>query len=148
MDPLSIAASVAGLVSLSIEAGKIFGEYYMSAKNAPRAIQDIKTELESLSIILERLELLLRSEKIGCNSFSFDNSSVLTTALVSCETKIRETTSKLEPPKDSSASRMWERLKWPFSENEVEKLLKTLRRYIHTFQFSLTVEGWYVTQFA
>lgn len=144
MDPLSIAASVAGLVSLGAEAIKIIGEYYTSAKNAPKDIRNIKTELESLSIILQRLELLLRSGKTGSNSFSFDTSSVLATALISCESKIREVTAKLERPKDGSAARMWERLKWPFSEKEVQKLLETLQRYIHTFQFSLTVEGWYV----
>lgn len=140
MDPLSVAASVASLVGLSIEVVKVIGEYYTSAKNAPKHIRISKTGLESLSIILERLELVLRSDKIRCNSFSFDISSVLTTALISCEKKIREVSSKLERPKDNSASRMWERLKWPLGEREVQKLLDTLRRYI--FQFSLTVEGW------
>ena len=142
MDPLSVAASVTSLVSLGAEAIKIIGEYYTSAKNASKDIRDVKTELESLSIILQRLELLLRSDEMRSNSFSFETSSVLATALISCETKIREVTAKLERPRDSSAARMWERLKWPFKEKEVQKLLETLRRYIHTFQFSLTVEGW------
>lgn len=144
MDPLSIATSVAGLVSLGAEAIGIIGEYYTSMKNAPKDIRDIKTEMESLSIILQRLELLLRSDKFGGTSGSFDTSSVLATALISCETKIREVTARLGRPKEGSAARVWERLKWPFSEKEVQKLLETLRRYIHTFQFSLTVEGWYV----
>lgn len=144
MDPLSIVASVAGLVSLSAEASKIIGEYYTSAKNASKDVQDIKTELESLSIILQRLELLLRSDKMGSKSISFDNSSVLNSALISCETIIKEVTAKLQRSNDSSAARMWERLKWPFSEKEVQKLLETLHAYIHTFQFALTVEGWYV----
>lgn len=142
MDPLSVAASVAGLMTLSIEVVHVISDYYKSTKNAPRDVQEIKNELESLSIILERLELVLRSDKIRYNSFSFDTSSVLTTALNSCEQKIREISSKLKPPKDSSASRVWERLKWPFSEKEVQKLLEILRRCILTFQFSLTVEGW------
>ena len=144
MDPLSIAASVASLICLGAEAIQIIGKYYISVKHAPKDIRDIKTEMESLSIILQRLELLLRSDKIGSNSVSFDTSSVLATALISCETKIREITAKLERPKEGGAARVWERLKWPFSEKEVQKLLKTLRSYIHTFQFSLTVEGWYV----
>lgn len=144
MDPVTIATSVAGLISLSAEAIQIIREYYTSVKNAPKDIRDIKTEMESLSIILQRLELLMRSDKIRSNSVSFDTSSVLATALISCETKIREITAKLGRPKESSAARVWERLKWPLSEKEVQKLLETLRRYIHTFQFSLTVDGWYV----
>lgn len=142
MDPLSVAASVAGLMSLSIEVVHAVSEYYKSAKNAPSDIEGIKSELESLSIILERLELVLRSDKIRSNSSSFDTSSVLTTALNSCEKTIREISSKLGRPKDSSVSRVWERLKWPFSEKEVQKLLEVLHRHILTFQFSLTVEGW------
>lgn len=142
MDPLSIAATVAGLVSFSIEAGTAIGEYYSSAKNAPTEIQNLKSELESLSMILKRLENVLRSDQIRCDSFSFDTSSVLTTALNSCDKTIRDVSSKLARPKDSGVSRMWERLTWPFNEKEVQKLLETLRRYILTFQFSLTVEGW------
>ena len=145
MDPLSIATGVAGLVALGAEVIKIIEEYYTSAKNAPKEIRDIKTELKSLSMVLQRLEQVLRSDKIGSNSVSFDTSSVLATALISCESKIREVTAKLKRPNDSSTARIWERLKWPFSEKEVQKLLETLRRYIHTFQFSLTIEGWYVT---
>ena len=142
MDPISVAASVAGLLSLSIQAGDAIREYYISVKKAPKDIQEIKSELESLSMTLQRLETVLRSDKLRCNSFSIDNSSVLTTALSSCEKKIREIASKLERPKDRGASPMWKRLTWPFSEKEVQKLLETLRRYILTFQFSLTVEGW------
>jgi ankyrin repeat domain-containing protein 50 len=142
MDPLSVAASAAGLMSLCIGIVHVVGNYYTSAKNAPTDIQGLRSELAYLSTILERLEYVLRSDSIRCNSVSFDTSSVLITALNSCEKQIREVSSKLERRKGSNASRMLERLKWPFSEKEVQKLLEVLRRYSLTFQFSLTVEGW------
>lgn len=142
MDPLSVAASAAGLMSLCIGIIDVVGDYYTSAKNARKDIQGLKSELEYLSTVLERLEQVLRSDGLRCNSFSFDTSSVLIAALRSCEKQIGEISLKLQRNKDSNASRILERLKWPFNEKEIQKLIELLRRYILTFQFSLTIEGW------
>lgn len=142
MDPLSVAASVAGLASLSIELSLLIGRYYISVKNASRDIQDIQSELESLSATLKRVEEVLRSDSIRSNTSLFTSSSVLVSALNACKSKIREMSLILEKPDKGSLSRAWERLKWPFNEKEVRKFLEALRRYTATFQFSLNVEGW------
>ena len=140
MDPLSVAASVAGLVSLTFEISQTVGHYYKAVKGAPKSIQKIQQELSLMGSTLQQLEDLLRGSHMSKSSFA--QSSVLTTAVTSCIQTIEKISAKLAPAKADRLSRTKEALKWPFSEKEVEKRLEALRRYTSTFQFSLNVEGW------
>lgn len=45
MDPLSVAASVAGLISLTLEVSQTVGTYYKAVKDAPKSIREIEQEL-------------------------------------------------------------------------------------------------------
>ncbi|KAM0793863.1 hypothetical protein BDR22DRAFT_877766 [Usnea florida] len=139
MDPLSVAASVAGLVSLTFEISQTVGHYYKAVKDAPKSIQEIQQELSLMHSTLQQLEDLLRGPHMSRSSFA--QSSVLTTAVFSCIQINEEISAKLAQPKPDRLSRSMEALKWPFSEKEVQKKLETLRRYTSTFQFSLNVEG-------
>lgn len=142
MDPLSIAASIAGLVGLSCEISYIVQEYYSSAKNASKDIKNVQNELEALSDVLKRLEYMLRNDREVKAFSAFSSSSVLVTALQACHEQIKEISAKLKSSKHGSDCRIWERLKWPFSEKDVKKMLDAIRRFTLTFQFSLTVDGW------
>ena len=140
MDPLSVAASVAGLVSLTFEISQTVGHYYKAVKDAPKSIQEIQQELSLMHSTLQQLDDLLRGPHMSRSSFA--QSSVLTTAVFSCIQINGEISAKLAQPKPDRLSRTMEALKWPFSEKEVQKKLEVLRRYSSTFQFSLNVEGW------
>ena len=140
MDPLSVAASVAGLVSLTFEISQTVSHYYKAVKDAPKSIQEIQQELSLMHSTLQQLDDLLRGPHMEKSSFA--QSSVLTTAVTSCVQTIRDISAKLAPPKPDRLSRTKEALKWPFSEKEVQKRLGALRRYTSTFEFSLNVEGW------
>lgn len=141
MDPISAAASIASLLELSIKVTSAIRSYYLAVKNSSKEISEIEIELELLTEALQRLETMITKNGSRSGSRLFMSSSVLATAVKSCEGQIREISSKLELPKNGSISRVLDRLKWPFSAKEVQRLLESLRRYTSTFQFSLTVEG-------
>ena len=140
MDPFSVAASVAGLVSLTLELLQTVSHYYKAVKDASKSIQEIQEELSLMHSTLQQLEDLLRGPYMSKSAFA--QSSVLTTAVTSCIETIGKISAKLAQPKSGRLSRATEALKWPFSEKEVQKRLEALRRYTSTFQFSLNVEGW------
>ncbi len=140
MDPLSVAASVAGLVSLAFEVSSTVSSYCKSVKNARKEVQDTAQELASMQNTLQQLDELLHSQRL--KSRLFDSSSVLVTALTICSNIIKTISSKVQALDADCFARVWEKLKWPFSEKEMQKTLTTLRRCAATFQFSLTVEGW------
>lgn len=140
MDPLSVASGVAGLISLAIDVGQIASDYCIAVKNAPKDIQELREEFISLSHILEQLKAFLESE--SCKGKSFDKTSVLCCAVGSCKDKVATISEKLKRSDGGRLSKMVDRLHWPFQQNDVLQMVETLRRYIQTFQFSLTIEGW------
>ena len=140
MDPLSVAASVAGLVSLTVQVAGTIGSYCKSVKDAPKSVQEISQELVILLSALQQLENFLKSRPLKLSALN--QSSLLAGALVSCRDSINGIALKLHGPRQDGKFPTLDRLKWPFGENEIQKRLEALRRCTSTFQFSLTVEGW------
>ena len=140
MDPLSIAAGVAGLITLTGQLSRSLVAYGKAAKREREDLQLLLTEVSLLQSLLQRLDSFLRSN--GVANVTFHHTSALKASLAICEETaldLNERLGKLEAPR---LSRAVERLKWPFSEKEVDRVLETLRRCTSTFQFSLTLEGW------
>lgn len=140
MDPLSVAASVAGLVALTLEVSRRVGSFYQAAKEAPNRIRDVQEELSLIHSVLQQLNSLLQSAEMKTSSFAL--SSVLTKPLTSCAGSVESISAKLQRPKQGSLSRAKEAFRWPFNEKDIVQILETLRRHTSTFQFSLTIEGW------
>ena len=135
-----MAATVAGLMSLTLQTSHTIGSYCKSFKNARKDIRQIAQELASMQDTLGQLDELLRSQQLKIKYFN--QSSVLATALTICSNSIKTISSKVETLEGEGLDRLWEKFKWPFSEKEMQKTLATLRRCAATFQFALTVEGW------
>lgn len=139
MDPLSIAASLAGLVSLTSRVSRTIGSYCKSVKDARKDVQETAQELASMYDVLHQLDGLLRSQQLKTK---IDSNSVLAKAIAVCGNNIERLSSKVQRLELDGLARVWEKLKWPFNEKEMQKILATLRKCAATFQFSLTIEGW------
>lgn len=139
-DPLSIAASVAGLVTLTAQVSISIITYSKAVKDETKSVQEITQELSLMRSVLEQLENLLKGQPM--KKSSFDQSSVLATAIFTCRDNIQTISMKLPKSTQNGMSRAMEKFKWPFTEKETQKRLEVLRRCTSTFQFSLTVEGW------
>lgn len=142
MDPLSLAASVAGLLSITVQVSGAIITYVKAVKDAPKSVQEISQELALTQVVLEKLDKFLRSQSL--KHASFDPLSVLPTAIASCNSTVRDVLDNLQNAKQNGVLRMLEKLSWPFTEKQTQKKLDALRRCTSTFQFSLTVEGWWV----
>ena len=140
MDPLSIAASVAGLVSVTIQVSGTIVSYCNAAKDAPKSVQEINQELLLLLSALQQLDTFLTTQAL--KNSSFDQSSILATALASCRDAIIAISARLPTPKQDGKTHTLDKLKWPFSEKEIQQKLEALRRCTSIFQFAITIEGW------
>ena len=140
MDPLSITASVANLVNLTFDVSSTIGSYCKSVKNARKDVQEVARELASMHNVLHQLGELLRSQQL--KSRFFESTSVLATAITVCCNNVQRISSKVQKLESDGLASIWEKLKWPFSEKDMQKILATLRGCAATFQFSLTIEGW------
>jgi len=143
MDGLSIAASIAGIASLTLEVTHILYKYYSDVESAPKDIESLKREAEALSKVLKQLEIFLNREGVKGNSFD-QTASVLASTLKDCRTTLDNLEKGLTRSIKESFPKVFGRLMWPFRKDQVEKMVDSLRRYNQIFQFSLTVEGWSV----
>ena len=142
MDPLSIAAGVAGLVTLVLQVTKAASSYSESIIHGDRELRELLRELDGTLSVLQELDSFLRTKQIA--STTFNKSSALESALTSCNDVVSDLRQRLDRLENSSFSRTAERLKWSFSKDEVYKTLATIKRCNSTFQFCLTLEGWSV----
>lgn len=140
MDPFSIAAGVAGLISLTLQVSKSLKSFSSAAIHEQRDVQALLTEIQTVHSVLGELHPFLSSKNV--NSIIFQHSSALETALNSCNDAVKSLQSRLDKLDAGRLARSLERLRWPFSEKEQQKVLQTLGRCTATFQFALTVEGW------
>jgi hypothetical protein len=141
MDPLSLAAGVAGLISLTLELNKIVSEYVGSVKRASTESRELAEELSALAHVLERLDRFLsnKSERLD----SFDNTSVLYSTTSTCFGSLSRLKSILQQFMKSSEARRWYRsLVWPLKKEEHLQTIGVLHRSMQIFEFSLTIDGW------
>ncbi|OTA98912.1 hypothetical protein M426DRAFT_39653, partial [Hypoxylon sp. CI-4A] len=130
MDPLSISASVAGLITLADLLFIRLRKYIKSAKNATKEIEDLTNEI---NILCGALNSLLRLTK------SLDESDETKTFRIyhidACNDILRDIEKKLE--KFDGAS-LKSKLTWPFSSGWAKDMLEELSKHRENISFALS----------
>jgi hypothetical protein len=138
MDPLSVAAGIAGLLSLSVQIVEIATKY---GANSPKAQGlDIIFELRALTDVLKRLKEFLEGPDTPP---TFSHVSTLLANNTRCRSKLQEILQRLEKVVQDTniLKRVFRRLRWPLAEKEHRETIAEIQRYTKVFHFALTVEG-------
>ncbi|KAI5788094.1 hypothetical protein FPQ18DRAFT_307588 [Pyronema domesticum] len=139
-DPLSVSASIAGLIGITNEVVKIVAKYASGVKSAHEDATRLHKELTALGFVLQKMCDFLCGEKI--QGTSFDDTSVLVSVLGFTSTQINDLYKKLALEKlsaDNKVTELWEKMKWPLRQDDCEKAVAALHRLAQYFQFSLSV---------
>ncbi|KAH7212246.1 hypothetical protein DER44DRAFT_808063 [Fusarium oxysporum] len=144
-DPLSISASIAGLVALADLIFRSGTKYVKSYRGASTEVGNLIREIRSLSVILHNLSLvafdLEETEPPEPTAAVHEPSSVLQPHyLHDCHQLLRRLEaglSRTEASLDSGSEhqRLYARLKWPFTSTESKEMIQDVQRYnqiIHT----------------
>jgi hypothetical protein len=142
MDPLSLAASIAGLAGV---VGTVIATSYKFAsevKGASVAQKHFLRELKALRQPLQQLEDMV--DGIDESSPRYPKaSSDLASTLNECQTDVEDLHGKLQ--KRLSAGKVKGtilRLTWPLAEEETLKAVERLGRYRELFQGALALDTW------
>ncbi|KAH7259564.1 uncharacterized protein BKA55DRAFT_300847 [Fusarium redolens] len=122
-DPLSLAASIAGLISLADLVFKTTYKFVRAAKDAKDEIQSLVDEINNLASVLRRLEAL--TSDLEDEGQSFDP-TLRNHYLNHCY---------------KTFNRIESRLKWPFSSSETKELLAELSRHKETISVALLADS-------
>lgn len=140
MESVGAAASVAGLLSLTLQLSQMLYDQVHLLKNAPKEASQLLDELGALSQVLTSLQKFLASQL--SNGRLFEETSVLVNAIKGCKDQVNNIKLRLEKITGAkSVPRMLERGKWFYERAEYQELMQTLNRYLTMFQMSLTVDG-------
>ena len=138
-DPLSISASIAGLVTITDAVFRRIFNYVKVVKGAPNELSALITAIGALSGILHNVGL------IACQleGEPFD-STIQANHIHSClqtVDKIRSILDKFDSSTEGHGMKIAKRLKWPFSGTEVKDLCKELEGHKTTLSLALTADG-------
>lgn len=140
MDALTLATSVAGLLSLAIQVSQILSDQIRTVANAPQDAQDLLDELQLLRQVLTSLEAFLKAQ--AAKGYVFEGTSVLVNAIRGCGDKITAVKLRLEKlVRKQGVAQLIERGKWFYDHAERHDLVTSLHRYLGMFQISLNVDG-------
>jgi hypothetical protein len=146
MDPLSVAASVAGLLAL---AGKITSvlSTASSARTASITATHILNETQSLKYIFTQLKNLMshptlaRHDRLGMVSVD-----ELVAMLTGCVMVFSELDEELKGLGENDEMGYWDRFKWEQKESTLKKIIERLAVHKASLNFMLTLLVWWVSE--
>ena len=140
-DPLSISASIAGLVNLAdVVFGRIY-KYVKAVKNASKDMATLSSEIGALYGILSNLRLI--SDQLESDIYE---STTRPHHIHSCHETLEKVKSILERDNVSSVQdhrlqTLKRKLRWPFTSSEVKDLVVEIERHKATLGLALNVDG-------
>jgi hypothetical protein len=142
-DPLSISASVAGLLSLVIQVADGAYRYISSAHNASSTISSLLKELQALKAVLVRLDDLTHPSHTEASGPDGNAFIISLLEIEVCREDLQEIYQKLKSKLDAKgATKSLPRLAWPFHEDSTLKMIVKLHRYVEVFQLALSTDTW------
>ncbi|KAH5079906.1 hypothetical protein HBH95_082530 [Parastagonospora nodorum] len=140
-DPLSLAAGVVGLVSLTIQLLQVANKFSNDVKGASEEVRLLIEELESLKSVLELLKKAWENRRVPTN---FDLSA-LARIEATCEAHLKELLGQLRKDQGHLQKKPYAsihgalaRIKWPFEAEKTRATTKCVHRYFCIFSWALT----------
>lgn len=140
-DPLSVSASIAGLVGLAFSLSQVSYEFMTSVKGASRAWSSYMQELSALTSALLRVqaarEIQERNSVLAVREHQVSNAEIS-----KCISELQELKNKLDGrlSKRGMAGKLGT-LAWPFSEGDTKKKVDMLHRYHGIFSSALLADN-------
>lgn len=130
MDPVTaigLIASVGQITEGTVKLAIKLTHYFHDVKNAPARSQELRSELRTLASILSLIQetLQIDSRALRTLEYSIDEFQEL----------LAELSIRIAPERTEG----FNKLKWPFTATENEKILAKIERYKSTFNIALTL---------
>ncbi|CAN9456830.1 unnamed protein product [Alternaria alternata] len=140
MDPLSVAGSIAGLISLSDTIFRKLYHYVKDVKSAEKEVKDLKNEVAALSGVLHNLEVIaedLETSNLQKNSIRLDH-------IASCLATLDQLDKKMDKAGifDKGKIRATiHKLSWPFKSVNASKFIEDIRSHRNHLNFALSADS-------
>lgn len=147
-DPLSLAASLAGLVSLCDTVFRHVYKYVRGVQGAKEEIAKIAQELQSFTGILRSIQVLAQSLEEEGDPY---DPAIRVHHVYHCEQtlnkineRVKRAVQKVE--KGRSMGGVLQQLKWPFSRTETQEILEELERHKNSMNLGIGTDSMHKMQ--
>ncbi|KAJ3577762.1 hypothetical protein NPX13_g2797 [Xylaria arbuscula] len=125
MDPLSVAGSIAGLITLADAVFRGVYKYYQTASDASKEIKELAKQLQSFAGVLHSLGLLASTldQNSTHSTFQMGHVSDATKLLGEVQARLNNSISKTN---GSRIDNVQQSLKWPFTKTRTKELADNL----------------------
>ncbi|RFN46021.1 ankyrin repeat protein [Fusarium flagelliforme] len=142
-EPVSMAASIAGIISLTDTVFRYAFRYSRSVAGAKEDIQRLSEEINSLSAVLRILRALACDLQAQGQEF---DCALRVDLLAECERTFEKLKKRLNKAGDdlsgpSKLQALARQLKWPFSASETKELLADVSRYKNTISLAASADS-------
>ena len=144
MDPLSIAASVVGLLGAAAKVSEVLKTFICSTKDAPTLANGVLQEVADISTCLSQLQFFLVGTRVGTRSRTaiIMVEQVIVT-LTACVITFSELEEILGVFKDHTPQTIGSRVAWMRKETVIAKLCLRLNSSKQSLNLLLTTLTWY-----
>lgn len=155
-DPLSLAASIAGLVTISAQIALLAKNLVDTVANAPASVAKIREEMDGMHFVCTEVQLFISKadgrHHAGLTMVTIHNLLTTVTGCVMVCSSIDKALSKvsgLDSPDTGTrrTSRTFlpvaKRIKWAlYKEEEAQSMIQELQRYKSSLSLMLTIVQW------
>jgi hypothetical protein len=139
MDPLSVAGSIAGLISLSDTIFRKLYHYVKDVKSAEKEVQDLKNEVATLNGVLHNVHLIAQDLETS----SLQDVSIRPDHINSCLATLYQLDEKMNKAGifDKGKIRATiHKLSWPFKSVNAKKFIQDIRSHRNQLNFALSAD--------
>lgn len=146
MDPISVSASILGLLGAAAKVSEILTSLIHGVKDAPKLARCVVAEVEDLKLCLHRMQDLVLSRTSSSTSrkslIMVDQLCIVLTHTVMTFSELEDALEGLKP---RSSMLFGSRLKWIAKEPTISRLLQRLQSSKLSLNLILTTLSWSVS---
>jgi hypothetical protein len=149
MDPLSVAASVTGLLGVGVRISSSLFSLITACRDAPNLAQSLMWEVTDISAILGHLQsYILGRTRIATSRASMIMVEHLLTTLTGCVATYSDLQRVLEDLNLKPEMNVFDKIKWARSESLIHTIVRRLQHQKSSMSLMLTIIQWCVVKCA
>ena len=143
MDPLSVSASIIGILGAAANVSSVLVTFVQRTKAAPKLAQSVLREVNSLSAVLEALQaFLLGNAAVTKSGASLVLIEQVLVVLAECVTIFSELEDVLGTAKENNDLGVLERIKWAMKDSKIVAIETRLEKNKSSLTLMLTILQW------
>ena len=143
MEPISVAASIIGVVTATFQVSKSLSKFTSSVKNAPQLAHSVLSEVSDVRFCLVQLQGYL--DRTSTNSRSYEKLLMvddIRVVLSNCVMIFSELEQVVAPFNSKTLTQAGRKAQWALKKQDIQLLLKRLKSSQTSLNLILTTMTW------